>query len=387
MAYIFLRFWLMLMCPVGVLSSSVPVVKRSEGLDVAGSLLRSVGAVLIKGGGQIPTAKEFETLAVSTWQAAGFPGLELGNYNKFGTVKRSMVSEGIYDVAAGAPAHLPVSPHSEQAYLHQVPRFCSFVCMRPAEVGGELQLFDNVMLGTALGNLTDKFAKLGLTYFRVMGDQIHSANWSYATGMWQDRFGTPSWAEAKRLARADAMMGGSSGAELGPGPEGTVVLNWTVPAVTWINTTSSSGVKPVRAVLQSILDSHKSVNYGTGIPALHSTWGDGTEFDDLELEALRAAVAQSQWASLKLEEGDVTWHGLAWQIDLKRFTGVLPRLWLWTTGITRTEGAFAKTLGYMLCSCECGGVGCRIACCCMDRNRPGSDPISQVTVFISNVWA
>ncbi|CAE6943125.1 unnamed protein product [Symbiodinium natans] len=275
----------------------------------------NVGAVLIKAGGQIPSTKEFETLAVSTWQAAGFPDLGIGNYNKFGTVQRSTMGEGIYDVAAGAPPHLPVSPHSEQAYLHQVPRFCSFVCQRPADVGGELQLFDNVVLGEELGDLTDKLARLGVTYFRVMGDQVRSANWSYATGMWQDRFATPSWAEAKSRAGADVVMGGSSGAQLGPGEEGTVVLNWTVPAVTWVTVSSdtcSSGVKPVRAVLQSILDNHKSVNYGTGIPALHSTWGDGTDFDDWELEVLRKAVAKSLWASMKLEEGDVVvvdnWH-------------------------------------------------------------------------------
>ena len=130
-------------------------------------MLASVGAVLIKG--EVPTSKEFENLAMSAWQAAGHPGLGLGNYNKVGTVQRPMLSEGIYDVAAGAPAHLPVSPHSEQAYLYQVPRFCGFVCMRAADTGGELQLFDNVLLGTELGNLTDKLAKLGLTYFRVMG--------------------------------------------------------------------------------------------------------------------------------------------------------------------------------------------------------------------------
>lgn len=32
-----------------------------------------------------------------------------------GSVTRPMVSENVYDVAAGAPKHLPVSPHSEQA--------------------------------------------------------------------------------------------------------------------------------------------------------------------------------------------------------------------------------------------------------------------------------
>ena len=129
----------------------------------------------------------FEGVKGHPRQAAGFPDLGIGNYNKFGTVQRSTMGEGIYDVAAGAPPHLPVSPHSEQAYLHQVPRFCSFVCQRPADVGGELQLFDNVVLGEELGDLTDKLARLGVTYFRVMGDQVRSANWSYATGMWQDR--------------------------------------------------------------------------------------------------------------------------------------------------------------------------------------------------------
>ena len=246
---------LMAMCQTDVAGSPIPVVASSHGPDAAGSLLKSVGAVLIKSGGQIPSAKEFEALATSAWQAAGFPTLELGGYNKLGSVKRPMISEGIYDVAAGAPAHLPVSPHSEQAYLNQVPRFCAFVCMRPADTGGELQLFDNVKLATELGNLTDKLAKLGLTYFRVMGDQVHSANWSYATGMWQDRFGTTSWAEAQRLASLDSMMGGASGAKLDHGLQGTVVLNWTVPAVTWINATTSSGTRPVRAALQSILDS------------------------------------------------------------------------------------------------------------------------------------
>ena len=56
---------------------------------------------MIKSDGQIPSAKEFEALATSAWQAAGFTTLELGGYNKLSSVKRPMISEGIYDVAAG----------------------------------------------------------------------------------------------------------------------------------------------------------------------------------------------------------------------------------------------------------------------------------------------
>jgi len=290
---------------------AIPEVSRLDGPQSAGLALQKAGAVLIKGE-EVLTAKEFEQMAVATWQAAGFPALELGNYNKFGSVKRSMVSEGIYDVAAGAPADLPVSPHSEQAYLHQVPRFCAFVCSQPADSGGELQLFDNVQFGLELANLTDKLTKLGVTYYRVMGDKDRSANWTYPTGMWQDRFSTMHWSEAVRLAREDAIMGGRSGAELRPGEEGTVVLNWTVPAVTMINVTSAAGVTAARAVLQSIFDSHKSMNYKSGIPAFHSTWGDGTEFAEWELKALNEAMSNSLWVSVKLNAGDVVvvdnWH-------------------------------------------------------------------------------
>jgi len=268
----------------------------------AAEVLRSKGVVLLD-----DVAKEdFEKVAMETWQAAGYPDLPLGDYNNMGSVTRPMVGANVYDVAAGAPKHLPVSPHSEQAYLFHVPRFAAFMCIKPAEKGGELQLFNNVRLGSRLGPLMEKFGKLGITYYRIMGDKVKSSNWSYPTGMWQDRFHTDDWLEAKKKASENVAFGGLQGAVLREFEQNLVVMNWTVPAVTFVNTSST---EISRAVLQSILDSHHSNNYGNdadGSPAaLDSTWGDGSQFTMEELQTLKDATKESLEVEVLLKSRQV----------------------------------------------------------------------------------
>lgn len=283
-------------------AGAVPTAPR--GIQAA-EALRRAGVVLLE---DVPL-EDFEAVAQETWQAAGYPGLQVGDYNSMGSVTRPMVSENVYDVAAGAPKQLPVSPHSEQAYLFSVPRFAAFMCIKAAEKGGELQLFDNVQLGRRLGKLMEKFNRLGITYYRVMGDKLRSANWSYPTGMWQDRFDTDDWLLAKKKASKNLAYGG---AELRDYEQGLVVMNWTVPAVTFVNTSGTTEVS--RAVLQSILDNHRSRNYaaaadgaasGSAVAALHSTWGDGSELGQEELQRLQEATTQSLEVEVLLRSGQV----------------------------------------------------------------------------------
>lgn len=150
----------------------------------------------------------------------------------------------------------------------------------------------------------EKFNRLGITYYRVMGDKLRSANWSYPTGMWQDRFHTDDWLLAKKKASENLAYGG---AELREYEQGLVVMNWTVPAVTFVN----SSTEVSRAVLQSILDNHRSRNYAAAADssaataALHSTWGDGSELVQEELQRLQEATTQSLEVEVLLRSGQV----------------------------------------------------------------------------------
>eukprot|EP00434_Breviolum_minutum_P038363 symbB.v1.2.034027.t1/scaffold4319.1/size41322/3 len=152
----------------------------------------------------------------------------------------------------------------------------------------------------------EKFGKLGITYYRIMGDKVKSSNWSYPTGMWQDRFHTDDWLEAKKKASENVAFGGLQGAVLREFEQNLVVMNWTVPAVTFVNTSST---EISRAVLQSILDSHHSNNYGNdadGSPAaLDSTWGDGSQFTMEELQTLKDATKESLEVEVLLKSRQV----------------------------------------------------------------------------------
>eukprot|EP00438_Fugacium_kawagutii_P003917 Skav224638 [mRNA] locus=scaffold1918:17234:22598:+ [translate_table: standard] len=156
----------------------------------------------------------------------------------------------------------------------------------------------------------EKLSRLGITYYRVMGDHLRSANWSYPTGMWQDRFQTDDWLLAKK--RLVLMVPSASQPDARRGilakscdftcrnfPGYPSPRNWTVPAVTFVNTTSSGAPTATE-------DNHRSNNYadtaeGAAAPAaLHSTWGDGSEFLMEELQLLRDATEKSlevQWCS------------------------------------------------------------------------------------------
>ena len=64
----------------------------------------------------------------------------------------------------------------------------------------------------------------------------------------------------------------------------------------------------VKKVSFEVEDSHRSTNYGDGIAALDSTWGDGSLFEDEELEALRRATAEALAVQLKLQPGQAPIH-------------------------------------------------------------------------------
>jgi len=307
----------------------LPPPHASQRGKEAAQALQATGVVLIN---DVPL-EEFTNVAEETWQAAGYPGLKVGEYNSFGSVLRPMLATNVYDVSAGAPGHLPAWAHSEQAYLFHVPRFAAFICLESADKGGELQLFNNVQLGINLGSLMDKFAKLGVTYYRVLGDQVNSPNWTYATGMWQQRLHTDDWPFAQRMLSANATYGGPKGADLRKFEQGLVRMNWTVPVVTQVNTSSTTGIS--RAILLAILDNHASHDYASGpdqrpsesatkVPAgMHSTWGDGSEFSKEELDLLQAASDESLEVEVLMKPGQI----------------VIVDNWLYAHGRSTYEGA------------------------------------------------
>lgn len=270
----------------------------------AGSALLSAGALLIKH--QASTAKEAESTAIAAWRQAGF-NYGLGDYNEGGSVVRSEVEPGVYDVAAGAPADKVVGAHCEKAYQASMPHFVAFACFRAADQGGELQLID-VKKATSLlpAPLLDKLQRLGVIYLRRMGDSELTPDWSYATGTWQQRLGTSDLAAARRLLRESyGALAGEEGATLEQSADGTVMMKWRASALAKLPGGGADRPTHEEFAVHSILDNHRSMNYGEGESPLHSQWGDGSEFMEEELAALRAAVDGAECVRQRLEPGDV----------------------------------------------------------------------------------
>ncbi|CAE7636660.1 unnamed protein product [Symbiodinium sp. CCMP2456] len=271
-------------------ASALPHAARGDA-EAAGWALKNYGAVLIKTTGQVVSADEFKQLAVAAWQAAGHPS-STQEYNGPGSVNRAEIYEGVYDVNAGRTNTMPVPPHSEQSYLFLVPRFVAFSCWEQAKSGGHLELFDNAKIVQALPDFTAKLRAYNVTYQRVLGDRT-KGNWSYATGHWQTKYGTSSFAEAQKKAAEDTILGGPAGSTLKPHLQDTALMEWTVPAV-------SDGY-----MLNAILDNQRSFNENDGLAPFHSQFGNGEEFSSKDLEALRRSTQEALTHQILMEPGDV----------------------------------------------------------------------------------
>ncbi|CAE7592934.1 unnamed protein product [Symbiodinium pilosum] len=227
-------------------------------------------------------------------------------------------------VNAGRTNSMPVPPHSEQScpsrlathtcehaahdgigavdgtwmlrYLYLVPRFVAFTCFKPASEGGHLQLFDNGKIAEELPLLVQKLKQHEVLYQRLLGDNS-TDKWHYATGHWQSKYETFDFESAQRKAAEDDILGGQAGSTLERYLEDTVRMEWTIPAVTTIDSKDY--------MLHAILDNQKKFNENSGLPPFHSMFGNREEFSDTELDALRSATQSSLSHEVLMSPGDV----------------------------------------------------------------------------------
>jgi len=286
-----------MLCIGTLQASALPVFDTLT--EAAGEALKNNGVVVLQR--QVTNVEEFAKTAIDTWKLAGY-NYTLGDYNKGGSVQRPVLSgnqDMVYDVAAGAPADRPVGVHCEKSYQARVPHFVAFACFKAAEKGGEVQLVDGVALLKVIPpSLAEKSRRLGVQYFRRLGDEVLTTWWTYPTGTWQQRFGTTSFEQAQLLAQGNTVMGGAEGTWLKRSADNTTVLSWRAAAVGLTH-------QGEEALVNGIVDNHKTSNYGDGESPLHSTWGDGSEFTDEEMSAIRQGYIDARWASVKLQPGDV----------------------------------------------------------------------------------
>jgi len=122
-----------------------------------------------------------------------------GDYKEGGTVNRKELQKGVYDVAAGAPAAMPVQFHNELSYHTHYPRYVGFGCYQMAEKGGTTRLARMDAITESLcHDIEQKLKNLGIRYIRNLGDRNDTKSPSLTN--WQDTFNTENIDEARKNA-------------------------------------------------------------------------------------------------------------------------------------------------------------------------------------------
>ncbi|MEU3650022.1 TauD/TfdA family dioxygenase [Lentzea sp. NPDC034063] len=132
--------------------------------------LGRAGGILFRGFG-IEQAAEFEEAVQAL---AGAP---LAYQDR--SSPRSQVAGHVY-TSTDHPADQSIFLHNEQSYSSDWPERIAFCCALPAESGGRTPVADTrVVHGLLDGEITDKFARLGVRYVRNFGDGL-GLSWSTA---------------------------------------------------------------------------------------------------------------------------------------------------------------------------------------------------------------
>ena len=141
------------------------------------------GAILFRNFG-VPNAAHFESLA-----NAICPGL----FGEYGDLPREGVSGKVYG-STPYPSEQAILFHNESSHMHCWPQKIWFLCVQPAQKGGETLIVDcRKVLQMLAPKLREKFASKQLMYVRNYTDGLDVS--------WQDFFHTNDKAEVEEYCR------------------------------------------------------------------------------------------------------------------------------------------------------------------------------------------
>ena len=248
--------------------------------------------------GASASVREMERVALDLM---GVDPSSLGNYNgRGGVVRTSIEGTGFVDSAAGAPKELPVQFHNEMAYATEFPKYVTFAMVRQAEEDGTTTLADNVAVQQKLSKqLLEKFQQLGVQYIRFLHDESER-NAADFYNSWQGAFQTASM--------ADALQKGNNNANF------SLLQRYDDRRLRHVLWCPVFHPHPTFGTLffNSVLNRHGSWLDGHSVfgklpnheRPYHCTWGDGSEFEEEELEEIRKVYEEST-EYIRLDPGDV----------------------------------------------------------------------------------
>lgn len=270
-------------------SPRIPDVRFSDVRAQLTALVRSqllkIGAILFRGFSNAG-AEEFQTFCASF-------GHSLLNY-EFGSTPRSKINGRVY-TSTEYPAHQHIPLHNEQAYTREWPMKIWFYCAQAAPEGGETPIADSrTIYRTIDPKIRQRFTDLGLIYVRNYGhgldlpwqqvfntdnsDEVESyCNKNHIEFIWLDDGGLRTWQRCQGIAHHP----------------------FTGEAV-WFNQAhlfhlSAFDADTREALLESV---------GEAYVPRHVYYGDGSPISDLELDHIRAVLAQHT-VIFPWQEGDV----------------------------------------------------------------------------------
>ncbi len=257
-----------------------------EGVAIR-SRLHCAGALLFRGFGfsELPDFENF------TARFAGTLTTYLG-----GASKRTHV-EGKVFTSTDTAAQFTINQHHEGAYMSQMPGIVGFFCREPAAVGGQTPLADSRrVLDRLPAELTACFERLGLQYINNLPNRFGLGK------SWQAQFQTEKEEVVEEILRAE-------GYEFAWKADGSLRTTIRCPAIgihprtgerAWIAQADHwhpSGLETVvRARMAQVLPE-------TEFP-MNVTYGDGTEMEEKDLIAIRAAI-HAETVQFDWQAGDV----------------------------------------------------------------------------------
>jgi alpha-ketoglutarate-dependent taurine dioxygenase len=272
--------------------------------DETRAVLRQHGAVLFRGFEAVDAGR-FEEVATSV---AG----ELVRYVE-GSSPRRRLGRGLY-TSTEYPRELPISMHNELSYAHWWPRYLFFYCRVAAETGGETPLADSrAVLQYLPPSIVEKFRAHGVRYLRRLRGEGPGLGLS-----WQEVFETDDREAVERYCRDGeiAFEWARDGGLRTRQDRHALINHPETGQLCWFNQVHqwhSSNLSPEDARIVAALPPEER--------PLDATYGDGSEFDEETLAAIREAYVSCQ-VTFQWQAGDiVAVDNMAFAHGRRPFTG------------------------------------------------------------------
>jgi alpha-ketoglutarate-dependent taurine dioxygenase len=206
---------------------------------------------------------------------------------------RTEVVPGVH-TATEFPAELAIPPHNEQAYSSHAPRYVTFSCDRPAEVGGSTQLVDSHRWHEEIPASTRaRFDARGVTYVRNY--------YPWLMPSWQTAFRTDDPDAALQRCRAD-------GAEADWQPDGLRTVHRRPATICHPTTGDTVWFNQAHLFHPARLDDDTRVAlrdlYEPDALPRDARYGDGEPIPDEDIEQVLAAAKRCA-IDVDLEAGDL----------------------------------------------------------------------------------